>query len=701
MRQTTVSLILIFATVAMGTGCARMPESRPINVLLISIDTLRADHLGAYGYPLATSPHIDALATESMVFEHCLAPVPITLPSHTSMLTGMYPPHHSVRDNGTFTAPPEIPTLATILKEAGYSTHGIIGSFPLHSRFGLSRGFDVWDEDMQSHASSSVRVFFDERPASEVARRAIAMLEHETKDPFFMFVHFFDVHQPWEPQPPYDTLNRDLPYDGEIGAADAAVGMILQALRRDERWDNTLVIVTSDHGEGLNDHEEFSHSILLYEETMHVPLIVHIPGSTWQGRLDHTVSLVDIAPTILEVLGIDAPNAMDGRSLLEEPERERLIYMESLAGRLGHGWNDIRASVVDHEKLILSSQREYYDLADDPRERHNLASTRQDDVAAAETRLNQVIGELSERAGPHTLEARYQVADDELRERLRALGYLSVEGPIEDLRELADLEPGGDPLQHVEAINIMSIAAARINSGDIGGALQIVEAGLATDPSDVELLRYLILAYFESKNFEDALAVFSRMGPRMEHDVGLILLRTVTRWRLGDLQGALADAERCVELSPETRSIVLLADILHDNGRGERALEILAEQHEKDPCSRDLGLTEARIARSIGRQHISLEAYQNLVECNPRDITARYNLGNFFMEERDHDAAQAYYQEALSLDPGYYPAIYGIASIALQLGDLENAGRLLRQVLELAPVNSNYSRQAVAVLEEL
>ncbi len=701
MRRCTRSMALVLTAAITGMGCGAAQEKKPLNVLLISIDTLRADHLGTYGYQLPTSPQIDSLAEESMVFEHCLTPVPITLPAHTSMLTGMYPPHHSVRDNGTFTVPSDIPTLATILKEAGYSTYGVIGSFPLSSRFGLARGFDVWDEDMQSANTGNLQIFFDERPASEVARRAIAILEHDVTEPFFMFLHFFDVHQPWEPQPPYDTLNRDLPYDGEIGAVDAALGMILNTLRRDGRFDRTIVVVTADHGEGLNDHEEFSHSILLYEETTHVPLIVHIPGRGWRGRLKHTVSLVDIVPTVLEVLGIAAPSPLDGRSLLEEPLQDRLVYIESLAGRLGHGWNDIRAAVVDHEKLIVSEQREFYDLGRDPHERHNLASMRPDDLNNAELRLRTVVNELSVRAGTNTLSARYQMADDELRERLRALGYLSVEGPIEDLRELADLEPGRDPLQHVDAINTMSIAASRINSGDISGALQVVEAGLADDPSDLELLRYLIFAHLESRNFEAALAVFPRLGARMENDTGFIQLRALALWRLGDLQRALADAERCVELSSDTRHVLLMADILHDDGRSERALEILTEHQELDPCSRKLGLDLARIARSIGRLHVTRQSYEGLVKCDPRDISAQYNLGNLDLEELKLEGALKHYEGALSLDPGYYPAIYGMASIALKKGNDAGARHLLQRVLELAPVNSGYSRQAVAVLEEL
>ena len=693
---------LVLALIGCGvlTGCGKPVDSIPLNVVLISIDTLRADHLGVYGYSFPTSPHIDAFAKDSMTFDHCLTPVPITLPSHTSMLTGLYPPHHSVRDNGTFSAPDDFPTLATILKNAGYLTYGLIGSFPLHSRFGLARGFDVWDEDFHHQKSGRLQVFFDERPAFEVARRAIALLEQERARPFFLFVHFFDVHQPWAPQEPFDRINPDLLYDGEIGVTDTAFEMILQKLRETNRWDNTIVILTADHGEGLYDHEEFSHSILLYEETTHVPLIIHVPGRAWRGRRPDTVSLVDIAPTVLDLLGIEPPEQMDGRSLIESPDPDRMVYMESLAGRLGHGWNDIRAGVVKQEKLILSSKREFYDLATDPREGHNLAPQRSEHVASAEARLRAEIEKLRLKAGAHTLETRFHAADDELRERLRALGYLSIDEPVEDLRELVDLKPGKDPRRHVGAISTMSVAANLINSGDINQALQVVNAELANDPTDKELLRYLIFAYAESGDFDRALLVFDRIGKAVERDVGLLHLRALIRWRKGDLEGARADAGKCTEMSSRTDHVLVLADILHAQGESEQALALLQSQYAKDPCSEDLALTLARLERSQKNRGGMRKAYEALLQCDSRNITALYNLGNLDMEDRHLEGAAARYRSALNLDPGYFPASYGLASIALQQGDSIRAQHLLEQVLEAAPPNSPYAKQAVAILEE-
>jgi len=305
----------LYLLAAVSVGCGPWQPPAPLNVILVSIDTLRADHLGCYGYDDIRTPNIDRFAERSLRFDRCFSAVPITLPSHTTMMTGMYPLRHSVRDNGTFMVPNDIPTVATTLGELGWRTAGVIGSFPLTSRFGLSRGFDIWDEDLSNQYVKVISLFFDERKADRVTRRALEALDDIDEDPFFLFVHYFDPHHPWDPPVAYSRQYSHLMYDGEIAFVDSWLGELLNDVERRGLFEKTVVIITADHGEGLGDHEEYTHSMLLYNETTRVPLLLYYPGVE-PSTVSTAVSLVDIAPTIFELLGVEVAHEIDGHTLL-------------------------------------------------------------------------------------------------------------------------------------------------------------------------------------------------------------------------------------------------------------------------------------------------------------------------------------------------------------------------------------------------
>ena len=340
---------LIAAIVVIFARCA--PSPPPLNIIILTIDTCRADRLSCYGYDLLDTPHIDSLATEGVLFEEARTCVPITLPSHVSIMTGLYPVVHGVRENGAYVAADSLLTLAEILKGNGYATAAFMGSFPLESRFNLDQGFDYYgdlfgEKDGSSKgAAGGVSIFFDERPADEVNEDFFRWLENHDKSPFFAWLHYFDPHQPHDLRPPYDATCATRPYDGEIAFVDECVGRLRKQLDKENLLERTIFVVTSDHGEGLGEHGEMTHALLLYDSTLKVPMIIRCPRTVGlaAARVTDPVRTVDLLPTILELLGLDVPPGIHGRSLVGimsgSSGPAETHYTETFFGKLHFGWS--------------------------------------------------------------------------------------------------------------------------------------------------------------------------------------------------------------------------------------------------------------------------------------------------------------------------------------------------------------------------
>ncbi|MCY2929841.1 MAG: sulfatase [Planctomycetota bacterium] len=375
-----IALVVIASVAAAWVGWRHFGRPQPKtavirNVVLISIDTCRADRLSCYGYARPSTPHIDALAAEGVLFANALTPVPATTPAHSSMLTGSYPPTHGVRMNNGERLPDSNVTLAETLKKAGYRTGAFVGGFPVDARFGLNQGFDTYDGQYTRQRFPDLPA--DERTAEEVSRPAMAWLDKNADKPFFLFLHYYDAHLPYAPPPPYASTFADDPYAGEIAYVDHWIGQVIDRLRAIGAYEDTLVIVTADHGESLNEHNETSHGYFMYQSTMHVPLVIRLPHARKGLKEEGNVSLVDIVPTVLDLAGLEPPSQVQGISLrgpLEGgalPDRTHPIYGESLwpatfdCGAL-HG------IVEGPWKYIRSPRQELYDLSQDLTEKNNL-----------------------------------------------------------------------------------------------------------------------------------------------------------------------------------------------------------------------------------------------------------------------------------------------------------------------------------------
>ena len=364
--------VLLSLVPLLGAGCGRSTRAAPPSpVVVISVDTLRADHLPVYGYRGVQTPSIDAIARDSTIFDNAYSNVPLTLPSHAALLTGLLPFENGVRDNIGFRLAPERQSLASLLRAASYATGAAVSSYVLRADRGLAAGFDSYDDSMPETPTR-------ERPGLESAAALAKWAENVRGRPLFLFLHIYEPHTPYKPPEPFASRYASAPYDGEIAAADAAVGSFVEFLKRAGLYDRAILVFLSDHGEGLGDHGEEEHGVFLYREALRVPLLLKRPGSAGAGkRISAPVSLTDIVPTVLSLLSLPVPSGLHGAVLTSlpagGPAADRRIYSETLYPRLGLGWSDL-ASLADARYHYIHAPRpELYDLAADPGERKDLA----------------------------------------------------------------------------------------------------------------------------------------------------------------------------------------------------------------------------------------------------------------------------------------------------------------------------------------
>lgn len=487
MTQRPLRAVFVGATfLAMCISCERGRAAR--GIVLVTLDTTRADHLGCYGDTSAKTPVLDALARESALFTQAQAAAPTTLASHATMFTGLYPPTHGVRYNGMFKVGPETATIAEILKRAGWATGAIPAAFPVTAATGLNRGFDVY-RDLFSEPGADKLPIDAERKADQVVKLGKEWLDTVGTKSFFLWVHLFDPHAPYAPPFPYSADFRDRPYDGEIAFADAQLGVLLAYLKEKKVYDDVLIVVAGDHGEGLYDHNERMHGNLVYQSTIHVPLLIKCAGRTRPRSIDEPVTLADVGPTILAAAGIAPLPGMQGMSLLPAAAGQHLerrdLYFETLAGSLVFGWSPLEGLRRGKWKLISSVDPELYDLDDDAGEKTNVYLGQAELAADLNARLAERIARWTKAAPSSTAVA--SPLDSQAMARLASLGYVggvmrdeSRGGPSPRTRihlegELLQLKDLTGAKQYAEAAAL----AQRILDFDAGNRYALCEGGLA------------------------------------------------------------------------------------------------------------------------------------------------------------------------------------------------------------------------------
>lgn len=459
-------MLLGVVLLTLPAGCGPRPPDR---VLLVSIDTLRADHVGCYGATRAHTPQMDEIGARGVRFAATLSPAPLTLPAHVSLMTALDPPAHGVRHNSIYRLNEKIPTLAERMREAGFATAAFVGAVVLDPRFGLARGFDHYDDRMESRVSGLVG--YAERRADRVVDAALAWIR-QAPPRFFLWVHLYDPHASYDPPPGFASAFASRPYDGEIAFADAELGRLLAGIRG--RWGESglVVVVTSDHGESLGEHAEPTHSYTIYDATQRVPLLMSGPGLAAGRVIEAQVRLIDVAPTLLGLVGaapLTGVAGMDLRPLIAGSEREeRIAYLETLATQIDFRWSPLLGLRTGRFKYIRAPRPELYDLVADPGETINRADDEPDRVAALDLQLSALLKGMAEMAAARSPGALVELSKPD-RERLRSLGYLARDSGI-DAADLGKIG-GPDPKDSMGILGSIARAEGLLGEGRAAEAL--------------------------------------------------------------------------------------------------------------------------------------------------------------------------------------------------------------------------------------
>ena len=575
------------ATIAALAGLAVLASRAPrpalvkrdpgLSVLVVSVDTLRADALGCYGRRDAQTPWIDRLAAEGVRFETARAHNVVTLPSHANLLSGQYPLRHGVRDNTGFRFPAERATLATILRERGWQTGAFVSAFPLDSRFGLDRGFDVYDDRLGGTETAGAFAM-PERAGTETVRAALRWIDSVRGQRWFAFVHLYEPHFPYEPPAPLASSFPAEPYQGEVAAADAALGPLLEPLLAAGGGGRALVVFTSDHGESLGEHGETTHGIFAYEATLRVPLVLRAPGLLPARVVRTPVRHVDVVPTILDLLGMAVPDGVRGTSLLPYVRGRKTSdlpsYIETVYPRENYGWSELRGVIDGPWKYIQAPKPELYDLAQDPREERNLVSDQPAVVKDKTRKLDALI------AGSRALKgAKRRTLSAAETERLRSLGYLGggaaggaadPKDKIEDylltfranlLENEGRLDQAAECYRQVLAANPdvpsnhVNLALLEMRMGRPDEAIRTLERAMVKFPDSELVLSRLMGLYLNASRWQDALSVGRALLANDPSHFDALFLSGNAYARLGRWEDAAAGYRKALAIEPENAEL--------------------------------------------------------------------------------------------------------------------------------------------------
>ncbi|MCZ6779074.1 MAG: sulfatase-like hydrolase/transferase [Acidobacteria bacterium] len=629
------SRIAAFIGVIACTGllsCSRVPdrsalrESPPENFLLITLDTLRADRVGCYGYENAMTPNLDRLAAEGVRFEDAVAPAPLTLPSHASLLTGLYPASHGLHTNGRQRLADSVPTLSERLAPHHARRAALVASVSLDSLFGLDRGFTHYDDRMPGAGSQNNILFLGERRGDEMARLAEEWLSDES-GPFFLWVHMFDPHAPYDAPGRWRERLSD-PYDAEVAFVDEALGQILESLRSRGLLDRTLIVVAGDHGESLGEHGEPTHGIFLYEGAVRVPLVLRYPAVLPAGRVVRSqVRLIDVMPTVLDLFGVAVPDRVEGVSLVDlllgsddDPGLDALL--ETRQPALQFGWSALSALRAGGWKYISAPREELYDLETDPGEVRNLAARELQRVGEMRSRLERIRAGLAP-----AREAEAVRPEGELRRQLESLGYI---GGLSHERSGA---AGADPKQQVDLLPRIARASEAFEAREYEEAAGSLEAILVDDPSNIFCRRLLARSMLGMGRVEDGKRQYAKLLERAPADAeALNALGTITlrQGRLGEAEQYLRAAEEVNPWDPRIKNnLAYLQARRGDLDGAEGTMGLLLDEN---PGFIEAALNLAALQRRRGKSAAAEQTLRKCLEHVPDESSVRRALADLLRE---------------------------------------------------------------------
>lgn len=658
-----------------------------LNVLLITIDTLRADRVSCYSGKHLQTPNMDTLAEQGVVFKRAFAHNPTTLPSHTNMLLGLTPLFHGVRENTNFVVQDKFLTMAEYLKNLGYATGAFIGGYPLHSRFGLVQGFDIYDENYES--VQYIKLSAGERKAEAVIDPALDWLNKQ-QAPWFLWIHCYDPHDPYEPPEPFKSRYQESLYDGEVAYVDHELGKVITHLKEKNLFKKTLIVFTGDHGESLGQHDEMTHGYLAYNSTIWVPLIISAPGVK-SRYVDYHVCHIDIFPTICDILGVKKPPSLQGISLFPSIKGKKLpkrtIYFESLYPYYSRGWAPLKGFVYGKEKFIESPIPEFYDLDRDFDENNNLAGSQ--DLEKYRKRLDEVIKKQSH---PESGKAR-QRTDRESLERLKSLGYISSPqlerkekfGPKDDVKSLLPYHNKATKSWELflegrgyDALNLLkevitergdvdiaytNLAKMYKEQGKLKEALAVLKMGLENLPSNYGVFITYVSFLNMAGQYEDILEILdNRWLPQMEHDPEIWNYLGLAYSNAGDFEKALDALEQALAIDDEFayayRNVGNIYLSKFQNTKNKESLERSMQNYEKAvELEPDYGAAYNSLGvayKEAGQIDKAILSWERAFELRPDVGYPLLNLGLAYMEKGNNPRALDYFE---SYKKGFYHSL--------------------------------------------
>ncbi len=749
-------LVALFLFSSCGGG-----ESPTTNVLVITLDTTRMDKIGAYGAVDVRTPWLDRLAAGGVTFTGAYASVPLTLPSHATLMTGLLPPGHGVRNNGNYVLPKDVTTLAEIFSEHGYTTAAFIAAFVLDSQFGLAQGFDLYDDDFEDDGGDKAEYFgYEERGGGEITDLACDWIR-SAGEPFFLWVHYFDPHYPYEPPAPYDSLYRN-PYLGEIAFTDSCVGRVVGALEEKGLRERTLIVVVGDHGESLGEHGEMSHGIFLYDATMRVPLIMNHSRLLPSGvRVEADVSLADVVPTLGDLLGFDCPRKVQGKSRMPEirgaPGPVTPIYLETVYPQENYGWSDITGVLSGSWKYLRVTEPELYNVDEDPGETVNLFAEEKEVVRDMEALLDSLSASLSLDFG---YDARTEL-DADTQEKLENLGYIwtAEQGADQNI----------DPKRMIHVVNQIDYGLLLFTRGELDEAARIFSGILEMDPNNLTAHNLLGICFIKMGRESEALYHWRKvielkpnsidarrnlakvLKSRKLYPQAAEQFRTVLELNPDDVKSlvelgemSLASGDTGAATDYYSRSLQIdpdllppcraLAGIALERGEDEAALEYLERAFAIDSTSvgvrEDLVSVLKRAGRHedavrhqrwiadrkddapsfirlghaldrIGESEEAVVAYEEAIERDSLSFRAYNSLGGSLLSLGRYDEAEAMFLKAVDLNPRYAEPHFNLGNLYRSTGRIEDAKRSYRIFLERWEGGEGARRRALKTLEEL
>ncbi len=620
-----ISKFLLLGAFFSTTSCS--PSSKDWNVLLITLDTTRADRIGCYGYGKATTPNMDRLSQEGVKFENAYCQVPLTLPSHCTILTGTYPLYHGVRNNGNYKLSEKVETLAEVLRAKGWRTSAFIASFSLDSRFGLDQGFEVYDDDM---GEERIKTFLSERRAEKVYEGFSKWYRSKGEGKWFSWVHFYDPHLPYDPPEPWRSEIEDR-YDGEIAYMDEYVGKLVEEIKGEE--DRTLIVIVGDHGESLGEHGEIQHGFFLYEPVLKVPFIMVKKGDLPKGRsVKAKVRLIDIMPTILSLLNIPSKERFDGIDLkpyiYKRKNNDLASYIETLYPEESMNWSRLMGIIKEDWKLIVAPEPELYHLSFDPEEKVNLYNSK----IEKRKELHAILDDLLSNSLPQATE-KYSLSSEDI-EKFQSLGYISG-GKRRNFSE-----PLPDPKHRIEVIKIIENAQISEFENKATSIVELYKKLISLEPYCLFAYTSLAEGYMKLNDINSAINTIKKGIDLIPDSYYLWTTLGKINFKIGNLNEALYAFNKSLDLYPENfDSLYFSGWIFNQLGKKEDALSMFERALKIEPENKRLGQDYAVTLAEVGKSDNALSILKELLNKYPEDTSIYRDLALVYFASKDYKMA--------------------------------------------------------------